>query len=252
MFKKNEITIITRALVVSSIFIVALNVLNYSTLSLNIKYLTRVFVLLGGDFITGGYIQWFTYVCGVWAFLEMGKLKKKNKAEMSYFKANLLPENEKHLLMAHDVFEIHQNIRDFEQKHSKTLLTQLIKNACAKFRSTKNISEVLDVINILTELHKDAAEMEQTNIRYLLWAIPSVGFIGTVIGISQALMVANSKDMNAITATLGVAFDTTLISLLLSIVLMWLYHDLQKNSDLFHLKSKEYVIENLVNKIEIN
>jgi len=252
MLNKNEIVHITKAVVSSTVFVAILNVFYYMLQGTEHKIITRLLILLGGNVIKGGYIQWFTYICFVWAILEIIKLKKRTSAETSYFSAKLLPENEKHLLMASDVLQIHQQMKDFEQKHAKTLLTQLIKNACAKFRSTKNISEVLDVINILTELHRDSSEMDQTNIRYLVWAIPSVGFIGTVLGISQALMVANSKDMNAITLTLGVAFDTTLISLVLSIILMWLFHDLQKVTDYFHVKSKEYVIENLVNKIEIN
>lgn len=214
--------------------------------------ITRLILLFGGDFFGGGYIQWITYVAFIWSILEISKLNRKIIAEATYFDADLLPTNEKHLLMADDIYALHQKIKEFEKKHAKTLLTQLIKNSCAKFRGSKNLSEVLDVLNILTDLHRESSEMEQTNIRYLLWAIPSLGFIGTVIGISQALMIANSNDMNQITLTLGVAFDTTLVALILSIVLMWLFHDLQRKTDSFHVKSKEYVIENLINKIEIS
>ncbi len=63
-------------------------------------------------------------------------------------------------------------------------------------------------------------------------------------------MVANSGDMNIITSTLGVAFDTTLISLILSIIIMWFFHGLQEKTDNLHATIKEYVMENLVNRIE--
>lgn len=258
MLEKKDLLLLTKASSSSTIFIISINLINNiflnnnESLSQTLIMAKRILVLLGADFLNGGYIQWLTIMAFIWAILEMREMKKMITAETSYFRAKLLPENEKHLLMAQDVFDIHQKVREFEQKHNKTLLTQLIKNACAKFRSTRNISEVLDVINIMTDLHRDSSEMEQSNIRYLLWAIPSLGFIGTVLGISQALMIANSNDMNAITSILGVAFDTTLVALILSIILMWLFHDLQKVTDLFHVKSKEYVIENLVNKIEIS
>jgi len=251
MLDKKDITIFTQAFISSTAFIVVMNLAYHFIKGNGLEIPERLILLVGGDFLAGGYIQWSTYFAFVWAFLDMRRLKKRVVAENSYFKANLLPKSEKHMIMANDVYDIHQKIREFEKKHAKTLLTQLIKNACAKFRSTKNISEVLDVINIMTDLHRDSSEMEQTNIRYLLWAIPSLGFIGTVLGISQALMIANNKDMKAITSTLGVAFDTTLVALILSIVLMWLFHDLQKLTDSFHVKSKEYVIENFINKIEI-
>ncbi len=248
---KDEIKILIESVFYSSLFMLGVGSLHYSIPDDSPIAIKRILVLLGADFSGGGYIQWVTYVAFVWSLKEIFKLKRTLKAESSYFKAKLLPTDEKHLLMADDVLKIHHEVKEFEKTHAKTLLTSLIKNSCAKFRSTKNISEMLDVINILTELHRDTAEMEQSNIRFLVWAIPSIGFIGTVLGISQSLMIANSNDMQRITATLGVAFDTTLISLILSIVLMWFYHDLQKISELFHVKSKEYVIENLVNRIEM-
>jgi chemotaxis protein MotA len=85
----------------------------------------------------------------------------------------------------------------------------------------------------------------------LTWVIPSIGFVGTVIGISQALIIANSGDMEKITSLLGVAFDTTLVALVLSIIIMWFVHQLQEESDRFHSDLKEFVIDNLINKIEI-
>ncbi|AYF44841.1 MULTISPECIES: MotA/TolQ/ExbB proton channel family protein [Halobacteriovorax] len=251
MLEKKELQLIGQAVVFSTVFIVILNGAYLSDIFAKDGIVSRILILLGGDFIKGGYIQWLTYMAFIWSYKEIKSLKAQIKAEKSYFKANLLPTNEGHLLMANEVIEIGRNVKEFEKKYSKTLLTQLIKNSCAKFRSSKSISEVLEVINIITDLHRDNSETEQSNIRYLLWAIPSLGFIGTVLGISSALMIANSKDMNLITATLGVAFDTTLVALILSIILMWLFHDLQKKTDKFHMKTKEYVIENLVNKIEV-
>ncbi|MFG1499144.1 MotA/TolQ/ExbB proton channel family protein [Halobacteriovorax sp. XZX-3] len=251
MLEKKELQLIGQAVVISSVIVAVLNGAYLSGIFPQDGMVSRLLILLGGNFIKGGYIQWLTYMAFFWSISEIKELKAQIKAEKSYFKANLLPTDEKHLLMSDDVIQIGQKVKDFEKKYSKTLLTQLIKNSCAKFRSTKNISEVLEVINIITDLHRDNSETEQSNIRYLLWAIPSLGFIGTVLGISSALMLANSKDMQLITSTLGVAFDTTLVALILSIILMWLFHDLQKATDQFHMKTKEYVIENLVNKIEM-
>ena len=67
-------------------------------------------------------------------------------------------------------------------------------------------------------------------IRYIAWTIPSVGFIGTVRGIGQALSQAHlavEGDITAITDSLGTAFNSTFIALLISIVVMFLVHQLQ-------------------------
>ncbi len=79
--------------------------------------------------------------------------------------------------------------------------------------------------------------------RYLNWAIPILGFIGTVLGISlaadgiqrifnsgQGLAPLSSQLGNAI-SPLGIAFDTTLIALSLSVVLMLFQTVLQRWED---------------------
>lgn len=68
---------------------------------------------------------------------------------------------------------------------------------------------------------EDAIEDNLTMVQYAIWAIPTIGFIGTVRGMSQALAIADSPEkISEVTSYLGVAFDTTLISLLLITVLM--------------------------------
>ena len=80
-------------------------------------------------------------------------------------------------------------------------------------------------------------------LRYINWAIPILGFIGTVLGISLAAdgiqkiinsdggMSGFSSDLGQAIAPLGIAFDTTLIALSLSILLMLLQTLLQRQEE---------------------
>ncbi len=213
-------------------------------------FLNRFFVLTGGNFIGGGYIQWLTFFAFFWSMIEIKECFKSIDFHKRGYRLKLLPTNDKIVLMAQDVMEILVKAQEAEKTKNKNLVTNIIKKACTKFRTSKNISEMIEIISIQTEIDKNKSESDQSNIRYLTWLIPSVGFIGTVLGISQALTIANSGDMELITATLGVAFDTTLIALILSIIVMWFYHRLQEETDRLHDDIKEYVIENLVNKVE--
>lgn len=77
-----------------------------------------------------------------------------------------------------------------------------------------------------------ASEASYTIPRVLVWAIPLLGFIGTVVGISQAvsgfssfLQTAQEIDqikegIGGVTTGLAVAFDTTLVALILSVMVM--------------------------------
>ena len=79
--------------------------------------------------------------------------------------------------------------------------------------------------------------------RYINWAIPILGFIGTVLGISLAAdgiqtiigsrgsLSDLSSELGKAIAPLGIAFDTTLIALSLSVFLMLLQTALQRFED---------------------
>ena len=68
-------------------------------------------------------------------------------------------------------------------------------------------------------------------IRYIAWAIPAIGFIGTVRHIGDALLQAHkavSGDITGVTSSLGIAFNATFVALSLTIVLMFFLHQLQQ------------------------
>ena len=79
--------------------------------------------------------------------------------------------------------------------------------------------------------------------RYINWAIPILGFIGTVLGISLAAegiqniigkqqgLTQLSSDLSQAITPLGIAFDTTLIALSLSVVLTLVQTLLQRWED---------------------
>ncbi len=250
MFLSKKVLSLLMALA-ASLLLIFLTVLGLEVFSEDQSASARFFTLLGGDFLGGGYIQFFTYFAFFWSFIEILDRLKMIRNEKLAYRDKLLPTKEKILLLPADVMEIQLKASEYEKKRPYSLLASVIKKACLKFRSSKSIPEMIEIISIQMEINKEKHESDQSNIRYLTWVIPSIGFIGTVLGISKALTVAGSEDMNLITSTLGIAFDTTLISLVLSIIIMWFVHLLQEETDQLHAEMKEYVIENLVNRIEI-
>lgn len=209
----------------------------------------RFLLLLGGDVINGGYVQGMTYLAFFWAWFEVQEKLKVIGRERKAFTMNFIPTNDKHVFMPQDINNLKFKLIEFERKE-KYILSDLLKKACTKFRTSGSLSELIDIVSIQIEVSQEKSEGDQSVIRYLTWVIPSIGFVGTVIGISQALIVANTGDMEKITTLLGVAFDTTLVALILSIIIMWFVHQLQQETDRFHSDLKEFVIDNLINKIE--
>ncbi len=212
---------------------------------------SRLLVMLGGT-MPEGLIQGVTYFLFIFGILELAAVNNRITYEEDGFATHPLPEKENWVLNSDDVNQIKLNMQKFE-KHQKFLITDLIIKACTKYRLSKSSSEALGVVESQTGIYDAEMESEQSFINYVAWAIPSVGFIGTVLGIAASLGFANEastpEGLNKVTSMLGVAFDTTLVALVLSIFLMFGIHYVHKRQDVLFAKMKSYVIENLINRL---
>jgi biopolymer transport protein ExbB/TolQ len=133
--------------------------------------------------------------------------------------------------------------------------TPLVKTLAASIRRyliTGDVQNTSDAIQSSVEALALKLEAENSMIRYLIWAIPSIGFIGTVRGIGQALSQADlalAGDITGMTDSLGVAFNSTFVALLISIVLMFLLHQLQRLQDDSVVDTQAYCEKFLLTRI---
>ena len=82
-----------------------------------------------------------------------------------------------------------------------------------------------DHLKYLADLDAARAAQGYGLVRFVIWAIPIMGFLGTVIGITVAiasLSPTQLENISGVVAGLGTAFDTTATALGLSMVLMFL------------------------------
>ncbi|MCS4308943.1 biopolymer transport protein ExbB/TolQ [Rheinheimera pacifica] len=115
-------------------------------------------------------------------------------------------------------------------------------NCIRRFKNTRNVQHAADAIE--SSVESLAAQLESGNsmVRYIIWAIPSIGFVGTVRGIGQALAQADKAlagDIAGMTASLGVAFNSTLVALFISLILMYFMHILNGRQDTMVLNTQQ-------------
>lgn len=133
------------------------------------------------------------------------------------------------------------------------LLPRVLLSSLERFGSTCNVQDVSSVANTLCESEGERLESELSMIRYVAWAIPSVGFIGTVRGIGEALGQAHRAvdgDIAGVTQSLGTAFNSTFIALLISIIVMFLVHQLQSLQERLVFDTQTYIDHNLIRHMQ--
>lgn len=107
----------------------------------------------------------------------------------------------------------------------RTELARRYSDVCEYLSARRGTESLEDHLKYLHEVAGERLHDSYALIRTITWAIPILGFLGTVIGITMAI--ANitpdqlEKSMSEITSGLAVAFDTTALSLSLSMILVF-------------------------------
>jgi len=134
------------------------------------------------------------------------------------------------------------------------LLPTFLMNGLHRFHSTNSISAVSESIQQDSGRASDQLESDLSLVRYIGWAIPSIGFIGTVRGIGEALAQAQQAiegDISGVTSSLGLAFNSTLVALLFSIILTFFLYMIQASQENMILKISRYCQEKLINSMKV-
>ncbi len=150
---------------------------------------------------------------------------------------------------------LRQTMHEIEKLPERLISTPVIETLLASIRRylmTDDVHNTSEAISLSIDGLAMRQEAENTMIRFIIWAIPSIGFIGTVRGIGKALTQADEAlagDITLMTDSLGVAFNSTLVALCLSVLLMLLLHGLLRLQDGQLIDTQAYCEKFLLNRI---
>jgi hypothetical protein len=170
------------------------------------------------------------------------------------FKLGLLPTEEGIRILPEDARPL---LRKLEQvvRGSPYILANMIRLALNKYASSRSGPDVTETVRTQAEVDQARLVTSMATVHYLAWAIPALGFLGTVRGLAGSLSMAAHTDaetqkfLEDATRHLNVAFDCTLIALLLSLFLMFLVHRVQRDEEALVIDCQQYCLEHLVNRL---
>jgi biopolymer transport protein ExbB/TolQ len=110
-------------------------------------------------------------------------------------------------------------------RHDPSYLPRRLREALDLVVRTGSADDLENHLKYLSDLDAARASQGYGLVRFVVWAIPIMGFLGTVIGITVAIACLSPtqlENISGVVAGLGTAFDTTATALALSMVLMFL------------------------------
>jgi biopolymer transport protein ExbB/TolQ len=193
------------------------------------------------------------FVLMLWAFAILGYKGRDVYRQQKLLEQDLLELPGGLPIGPEDTRNIAKHIATVPGFQQGWLLPRALLTAIERFGATRNVQDVSTAARDVCESEGERLESELSIIRYVAWAIPSVGFIGTVRGIGNALGQAHRAvegDITGVTSSLGVAFNSTFIALVISIVLMFFVHQVQLMQERLVLDSERYVDSWLIRRLK--
>ncbi len=191
----------------------------------------------------------------LWAFAIMAHKGITASREYRLLQMELVPVAEGTKILPEDAREYARQVQSLPESEQSLLLPRTLLSSLSRFRATRNIQDVSATAHAVCESESERLDSELSMVRYIAWAIPSIGFIGTVRGIGEALGQAHKAvegDITGVTQSLGVAFNSTFIALLISIVLMFVLHQLQLRQERLVLDTETYLDQHLIQHLRVS
>ncbi len=144
----------------------------------------------------------------------------------------------------------------------QSFLAARLTRALRHFEARRRVVEVVEHLAAESRADDLRVDASYSLVRVFVWAVPTLGFIGTVIGIgaavgsfSDTLEAASSlesmkESIGSVTSGLGVAFDTTLLALVMSILIMFPANAVQRIEETLLGQLDDYCTEHLVQRLE--
>lgn len=145
----------------------------------------------------------------------------------------------------------------------KFVLTNRIVVALSNLKNLGRVSDVDDIFRSQGDTDESQMESSYTILTGFIWAIPVLGFIGTVLGLSEAISAFGTvlqgnggmdqikSALQMVTAGLATAFETTLLALVAAMFLQLAMTFLKRNEQAFLDDCSEYCLMKIVNRIRI-
>ena len=196
-------------------------------------------------------VMWTIFFYGLVLLYDRSKNLERQKKQ---WELNYLPEDFETIIDDQELTTIIKKVKG-ASANSNEALPYMILQICLQYRTNRSIALVSEFLTKQIDLFLHSIELAFNRLKYIIWVIPSIGFMGTVYGIGLAVSKLGEGSLDdpelltKMAGDLGIAFNTTLLALVLSVILQFLVQQYEsREEEQINLYGK-YILDNLINKI---
>ena len=192
-------------------------------------------------------------------FIKWRKLAFQKKA----FGVELIPVGNNFALTSETALDVIKTLSESVDDPKRFVLFNRIERALLNLKNVGNVSDVSEMLRAQAENDESHMDSSYGILSGIIWVIPILGFIGTVVGLSGAIggfgavlntdaTVSSLRDSLApVTSNLGIAFDPTFVALVLAMVIQMLMTFLRKQEEMFLDACRDYAHVNIISRLRM-
>jgi hypothetical protein len=214
-------------------------------------------------FINRGPTQFAVVFLFFWSLAILTIKWLKLRFQWRSLDVRVIPNEPGFTLSTATVGRVLDHIHDCVDDPRHFVLFNRIVVALANLRNLGHVGDVDDILRSQASQDESAMETSYALVEGFIWAIPVLGFIGTVLGLSQAIgqftgVLGEAGEISQITTALkgvtsglATAFDTTLVALVAALWIQLQMTVLKKNEEEFLDAAMEFGIRNVVGRLRL-
>lgn len=214
-------------------------------------------------FTQRGVTPYIMVLLAFWTLFILLLKTLKIRLQRSSLRIAILPREQNFVLSPNTVDLVLQNIRENVERPKEFFLFNRIIGTLANLKNIGRISDIGEILRTYNEQDIETVEISYAQLQGFLWAIPVLGFIGTVEGLSKAIgafgkVLASSADVQTLTVSLqsvtgglATAFETTLLALILALILHLLMTSTKKSEEELLIACTEYCSQNIISHLRM-
>jgi biopolymer transport protein ExbB/TolQ len=190
----------------------------------------------------------------IWALLILGYKAVLVRRERKLLDRDLIHVPEGIKVLPEDAKDYARQLEGLPPEDKSMLVVRALQRTLDRFSATRSIRDSAETSKAVCDSEADRLDSGLAMIRYIAWAIPAIGFIGTVRHIGDALLLAHKAvtgDITGVTSGLGIAFNATFVALMLTLILMFFLHQLQQAQEQFVHDTDHWIDHHLIRHMQV-
>ncbi|MDB5349539.1 MAG: hypothetical protein JWN86_786 [Planctomycetota bacterium] len=219
--------------------------------------------IVGQSFMHRGIIPYTIIFFFSWSLMILVVKGSKLRFQKRALGYQVVPTDPDFVLTPATVDEVTRRIYETADDPREFLLFNRILVSLSNLRNLGRISDVDDMLRAQAENDEAGIETSYSVLQGFVWAIPVLGFIGTVLGLSEAIgsfgaILSTSSDLaqikpalQKVTVGLAVAFETTLHGLVGAMIIQLWMTAMKVGEQTFLDNCGEYCLRHVVGKLRL-